>query len=102
MPSRHAACGVIRTLSHEESRAKTKLALFSHTPGWWWRLFAGAIYRTFFQHPHGFLNRALQLRVAARDHIFWPVLNVNVRSDAFVLHRPLIVASKEPTTRSNH
>src|SRR5712692_4922012 len=76
--------------------------LWPHSPLWRRRFFRGAINGMLFQHAHRFRHRALKLRIASGNHIFGPVLDVDVRRDAFVLYGPSIVARKEATARSDH
>src|SRR5687767_15358883 len=71
-------------------------------PGWRRRLCCRAIDRFFFQHPHRFLDRTFELRIASGDDVFRPILDINVRTDALILHRPLAIAREEPTTRRDH
>src|SRR6185295_11366600 len=66
------------------------------------RLLSGAIDGALFEHTHGFRNGALELGIMTGNDFFGPVLNVNVRGDAFVLDRPTSIAGKEATTRRNH
>ncbi len=54
------------------------------------------------EHSHGFLHSALKLWIAAGNHIFGPILDVDVGRDAFVLYGPSIVARKKATARSDH
>ena len=45
------------------------------------------------------LHRGFELRIVAADHFLRRVLDVDVRRDALVLHRPLAVAREEAAAR---
>src|SRR5215213_3913755 len=93
---------------HDLSGLTCKSCLILHNlsgafpPDWRWWLLRRAIGRTLFQQAHRLLYRAVELRVSARDNVLGPVLDIDVRRDAFVLHRPLPLACEEPAARSDH
>jgi hypothetical protein len=76
--------------------------LWSFTPGWRWWFLCSSIYRPFFQLSHCFGHRAFKLRIAARDHVFGPVLDIDVGTDAFILHGPFIIATEKTAARRDH
>src|SRR5260370_7205245 len=78
------------------------LPLRPHPPRWGRRFFRGAIDRMLFQHAHCFRHGALELRIAAGNHFFGPVLDIDVRRHAFVLNRPSILAREEAPAWSDH
>jgi hypothetical protein len=41
------------------------------------------------QHPHRFLNCAFELRIFAGDHFFRPVLDIDIRANAFISRPPI-------------
>src|ERR1051326_6836230 len=53
------------------------------------------------QQTHRFCNRALKLRIVSGDHIFGPILDIDVRRNAFVLDGPFAVMTKEAATWSD-
>src|SRR5437868_2069801 len=66
------------------------------------RFLRSTINRTLFQHAHRFLYGALELWISTSDHILRPVLDVDVRRNPFVLHRPLSVTCEETAARRDH
>src|SRR6185503_13952171 len=52
--------------------------------------------------PHRFLNGAFELWIFTGDHVFGPVLDIDVRRNAFVLDRPSSVTCEEPAARRDH
>src|SRR5258708_35877809 len=97
-----ASCGFVDRFSSQADLSKlgnkdtTAIHLadtlrLPNTPLWRWWFLRGAIDRTLFQHAHCFRHGALELRIAASNHFFGPVLDIDVRRHAFVLNRPSIV-----------
>src|SRR5438093_12073372 len=84
-----------------ESRKLSILPLWPYAPGWWRRLFTGAIDRVFFQHAHAFLDRSFELRIVPGDYVFGPILNIDVRRNAFVFNCPTIDAREETAARGD-
>src|SRR5579883_2946483 len=70
-------------------------------PRWRRRFRAGTVDGVCGELLQGDFNRALELRVMACDHVFGPVLDIDVRSLAFVLDVPLALAVEEAAAWSD-
>src|SRR6267142_1188503 len=82
--------------------AGRKRLLRSLTPGRWRRFFGHPIYWPLFQLSHCFRYGAFELRIASRNNVSGPVLDVDVWPHALIFHRPLAVARKEAAARCDH
>ena len=50
------------------------------------------------QHPHRLLHRAFELWILSGNHVFGPILNINVGRNTFILDRPPALAREEPAS----
>src|SRR5437016_12713933 len=83
------------------AKQSTTLPRFPHTPRWWWRFFRHAIHRMKLQQTHCLFNGALELRIVSRDDIFGPILDIDIRRNAFVLDRPFAIMTEEAAAGSD-